>query len=97
MEDELPTACGGVQLLLQGLEVDALSLEMPDRLNEVLQGTAEPVQAPHNEGISLTEVSERLCKAWATRTGTRGPVGENPLTAGSSERVLLEREGLVKG
>jgi hypothetical protein len=43
VEDELSAADRGVQLLPQRLEVDALLIEVPDRLDEVLEGPPQPV------------------------------------------------------
>src|SRR3954453_12344486 len=41
VEDELPTAGCGVDLLGGALEANALAVELRDRLDQVLQGSAE--------------------------------------------------------
>ena len=97
VEDELASACPGVQLLLQGLEVHTPTLKLADRLNEVSQRPAQPVETPHNEGVPGSQVGHGLCKPWAVGEGTGRGVGEDVLTACVCERVPLEIEGVVKG
>src|SRR5215203_3508691 len=46
VEDELPAAGRGVDVLGEALEADALAVELRDGLDQVLEGAAEPIQAP---------------------------------------------------
>jgi hypothetical protein len=43
VEHQLPSTGGGVDLLLQGPEANASLLQLPNRLDEMRQGAAEPV------------------------------------------------------
>jgi hypothetical protein len=60
VEDELPTTGRGVDLLGEALEADALAVKLRNRLDEVLQGPAEAVQAPHHQGVPFPQVRERV-------------------------------------
>ena len=51
MEDQLPPARTGVQLLLQALEVDATALQVLDGVDEMPKRAAETVQSPHDKGV----------------------------------------------
>src|SRR4051812_12509126 len=51
MEDELPAAGRGVDLLGGALEADALAVKLRNRLDQVFEGPAEAVQAPHHQGV----------------------------------------------
>src|SRR5215213_1323222 len=58
VEDELPAAGRGVDLLGEALEANALAVELSDRLDEVLQGAAEPIQPPHHQRVPVPQVRE---------------------------------------
>src|SRR3954464_14184381 len=51
VEDELPAAGRGVDLLGEALEADALAVKLPDCLNQMREGAAEAVQAPNHQGV----------------------------------------------
>src|SRR5215207_9794274 len=53
MEDELPAAGCGVDLLGEALEADTLAVELSDGLDEVLEGAAEAIQAPDHQGVPV--------------------------------------------
>src|SRR5215210_5885271 len=53
VEDELPAAGRGVDLLGEALEADALAVKLPDRLNQMREGAAEAIQAPYNKGVPV--------------------------------------------
>src|SRR3954451_24100579 len=53
VEDELPAAGRGVDLLGGALEPDALAVKLRDRLDEVFEGATEPIQAPHHQGVPV--------------------------------------------
>src|SRR3954452_673046 len=46
VEDQFPTAGGGVDLFLEGAEANAPLLQLPDSLDQMRQRAAEPVQPP---------------------------------------------------
>jgi hypothetical protein len=97
VEHQLAAAGGGVDLLLQALEVDALTLEVPDRLDEVLKGSAKPIQPPDDQRVAFAQLPQSVTQTWPVRLRTGGLVSEDLLAAGRREGVLLERQGLVKG
>ena len=97
MEDELATAGGGVDLLLQRAEANAPVLESPDGVDQMRQRAAQPVQPPDHQGVACSKVGERLGEAGAFRHGARHRIGVELLAAGSGQCVLLEGEGLVSG
>src|SRR4051812_19351379 len=60
IKDELPAAGRGVDLLGEALEADALAVKFPDRLNQMREGAAEAIQAPHYQGVPVPQVREGL-------------------------------------
>jgi hypothetical protein len=65
VEDELSAGGGGVDCLGDRFEADPLGVECSDRLDEVFEGAAKPVQAPDDESVALPEVAHGLVKASA--------------------------------
>src|SRR3954465_8188103 len=97
VKDQLATAGGGVDLLLQGPEANAARLQVPDGADKMRQGAAEPIQPPNDQGVPGTQVGERLGEAGAFRHGAGHSVGVQLLAAGCRQGVLLEGKGLIKG
>src|SRR4051794_7141578 len=97
MKDQLAAAGRGVDLFLQGPEANAPFLQLLDGLDEVLEGAAQPVQPPDNQGVVCTQMGECLSEARAVRDGSGDRVGVDVLAAGRCQGVLLEGEGLIKG
>lgn len=54
---------GGVDRLVQALQVDAALDESVDSGHEVGQGASKAVEAPHDEGVALTELGQGLVEA----------------------------------
>src|SRR4051794_5496304 len=81
VKDELAAAGGGVDLLLYRAEANAALLQVPDGVDQMRQGAAEAVQAPHNKGVACTEVGERLGEPGAFRHGAGHGVGVELFTA----------------
>ena len=63
------------------LEADLLFVEACDRLDEVLEGAAEPVQVPDNEGVALPDVVEGFVQTYPLCLCSGGRVGEDPAAA----------------
>jgi len=59
MKDQLAPAGSGVDRLGDALEGNAQSFELLDRLDQVLEGAAKPVQTPNNESIAGTQRFEQ--------------------------------------
>jgi hypothetical protein len=51
VEDELPPGGGGVDLLGEALEADALGVQGGDGLDEVPERAAKPIETPDDEGV----------------------------------------------
>ena len=70
MEDELAGRRGRVEAFLQRDKVDAARLQPRHLLHQVLEIAAQPVQAPHDEGIGGPGIGQGLLQAGAL--GGRG-------------------------
>ena len=66
-----------------------------DRLYKV-GAIARDDRAPHDESVPRADVAERLLETWLVGLGATGGVGEQPFAAGLCQRILLQREGLIK-
>src|SRR3954467_1736166 len=97
VKDKLAPAGRGVDLLLERSEAHAPVWELPDSLEEMGEGAAEPVQTPDDQGVARTQMGECLSEARAVRDGSGDRVGVDVFAAGRRQRVLLECKGLVKG
>src|SRR4051794_25078067 len=97
MEDELPAAGGGVDLLGQALEADPPILEPCHRLNQVRERSAKPVELPDDEGVTAARETYRLVEARPIGLRSAGGVSEDPLAASLFQCILLERERLIVG
>src|SRR4051794_20125800 len=95
VEDELPAAGRGVDLLGEALEADAAAVKLCDGLDKVLEGAAEAIQAPHHKGVPFPKVREGLREAWAFCSAAADGVGEGFRAAGFLEGVELEIKCLV--
>jgi hypothetical protein len=63
----------------------------------VLERAPQPVELPDGEGVARPKEGDRFGQTGAFVFGTAGDVGEELLTAGFLERVLLEIEVLILG
>ena len=96
VEDEPPAARISVDGLLQAPEAYAAGAEVLGPGDEVLERTAEAVEAPDDQGVSGPKVGERLRKVRSLGGAARG-VFEDPVATGFGERIAFEVEGLVVG
>ena len=71
-------------------------MELLGPRDEVLERSAESIEAPHDQGVPGAKVGKRVVKARALGGAARG-VFEDPFAASLRERVALEVEGLVVG
>ena len=70
MDHESAGGGGGIDRLVQALQVDAAIGEVVDGSHEVGQGASEAVEAPYDEGVALVELGQRLVEAGASGQGT---------------------------
>ena len=69
VEDQFSSGCGGVDAFGDALEANVPVVEVGDRLDEVLEGAAKPVQSPDDQAVAFPEVAERLVKTYALCLG----------------------------
>jgi hypothetical protein len=79
VEDELAAARAGVELLLQASKVHTLLLQPRHGLDEVGEGTAQPVQPPDDESVTGTDVPEGFREVWTICTSSRRRIGEDAI------------------
>ena len=90
MEDEFAAGAAGVEVLGEPLEGDAGVVEVADRVDEVLEAAAEPVEAPHHAGVAFAERCSSLRPACSFRGDAAGVVLVDLLAGGSAQRVTLD-------
>ncbi len=99
MEDELAGRRGRVEAFLQRDKVDAARLQPRHLLHQVLEIAAQPVQAPHDEGIGGPGIGQGLLQVGAL--GGRGGPGADVRIALFTPRglqgVVLQGGILVRG
>jgi hypothetical protein len=64
---------------------------------KVWERSPEPIELPDDEGVPAAGEAYRLVETRSVRLGAAGGIGEQPLTPGLLQRVLLERERLIVG
>jgi len=60
---------GGVDLVGEGAEADAVFVELLGEVDEILHGAAEPVEFPDDESIADAELFERFRQPWLISAG----------------------------
>jgi hypothetical protein len=95
MKDEFATWRAGVDVLRHAVEADTALVQVRQRLDEVLEGPAETVQAPDNERVPLAQVVKRIDKAWSLRLGSGGNIAVEPRATRLVEGVFLQVERLL--
>src|SRR3954470_5814421 len=60
VKDELAATGRGVDVLLKGAKAHTPLLQLPDGLDEMRQGAAEPVESPHHERVARAKVGRAL-------------------------------------
>ena len=95
VEDELPARRSGVEAFLEALEADTALFQVVDNGNKVLQGTAEPVEFPHDDGIALADEVQQVLQAGAVRFGAGEGVVVVLLASCLVEGVGLQVETLI--
>src|SRR2546421_356664 len=70
MENQLPPARTGIQLLLQSLELDAPPLHVFDPADESGETASRAVQPPYDKGVPWTQVGECPSEPWSVCAGS---------------------------
>ena len=65
MEDQFPPAGGRIDAFRQTLKANVPVVKLGESLNEVLEGTAKPIEAPDHEDIPFPEEIQRFLQAFA--------------------------------
>src|SRR4051812_43565395 len=97
MKNKLPAACCCINVFGETFEADALRVEFANRLDEMLEGSAKPIQPPDRDRIPCTDVGNRLLEPFTLRLRPACGVSEDFGAAGFLERVQLEIQGLICG
>src|SRR3954470_10808247 len=62
MKDQLPATGCGVNAFLQAFKPDASLLKISDRVNQVSQGSSQPVKPPDHQGVTWSQVGKCFLK-----------------------------------
>lgn len=92
MKDQFAAACGGVDIFGQALEADALVFKCGDCFNEVFQQTAQSIQPPDNQYISLPRKAYGLSQAGAGRSGTTRSIGKDTRAIRFGQCIFFVRQ-----
>ena len=69
MKDQFSSGCGGVDILGDALEADVSVVQVGDGLDEVVEGSAEAVEPPDDQGVAgfvaLTAVGQNPARSAA--------------------------------
>ena len=88
---------GRVDRFLEAAEPDPAISQTSDRVDQMTEGAAEPIQLPHDEGVVGTELVQELGEGGPVGAGAAGRLGEHPIAAGRGEGVDLELGVLAGG
>jgi hypothetical protein len=53
VKDQFTSGCGGVDVLGDALEADVSVVQAGDGLDEVVEGSSEPVEPPDDQGVPV--------------------------------------------
>jgi hypothetical protein len=81
VKDQFSSGCGGVDVLGDALEADVSVVQAGDGLDEVVEGSSEPVEPPDDQGVACPDVVEGFVQPGALCLCSACGVGEDPGTA----------------
>jgi hypothetical protein len=87
----------GVDRLLEAAEPDAAVGQAGDGVDQVVQGAAEAVQFPDDQGVAGAELVQELLEGGASGAGAAGRLDKHSIATGGVQRVNLELGLLVGG
>jgi len=97
MKLKLARAGGGVNVFFEASETHLLVLQPLDFGDQVLEGAAEPVEAPDDKGIPGTSVLDSVFQARPLGRRAAQLVGKDLCAAGFFQRIELEVHLLLAG
>ena len=83
VEDQPATWPAGVDRLGEAHERHPTSLQVPDDLDEVLEGPSEAVESPNHDGVPRSSLGEQVVQRRAGLELAAGPVDEDPIDPSS--------------
>ena len=83
VEDQPATWPAGVDRLGEAHERHPTSLQVPDALDEVLEGPSEAVESPNHDGVPRSNLGEQVVQRRAGLEIAAGPVDEDPIDPSS--------------
>jgi hypothetical protein len=97
MEDQLASAGRRIHALPQTLKSDLAGGKSIYGFDEMLQGTTEPIQLPHDQRVSVARILDGFGETSATIDSAAGDIAEDPFASGLLESVFLQVRILVGG
>jgi hypothetical protein len=97
METQFASAGCRVHAFAQALKADFAGGESIYGFDEMLQGTAEPVQLPNDQRVPVAGVINGFSQASARIDGAAGNITEDLFAPGLLESVLLQVRILIGG
>ena len=65
VKDQFSSGCGRVDVLGDALEADVSVVQAGDGLDEVVEGSAEAVEPPNDQGVALPDVVDGFVEPYA--------------------------------
>ena len=96
VKDQFSSGCGGVDILGDALEAGVSVVQAGDGLDEVVEGSAEAVEPPDDQGVAVPDVVEGFVQPGALCLCSACGVGEDLGAAYLLQGILLIK-GLVCG
>ena len=95
MENEFASRGGGIDVLGQATEPDPLSFKRVDRVDQMTQRPAKPIDPPDNNSVTGANLIKQTVKFGPSIKSTRGGIGEDLQTARTGESVRLKLRALI--
>ncbi len=95
VELKTPGRGRGVDLFGQRAKADLAVVQVLDRVDQVFEAAAKPIQAPDHERVAGGEELKAGVELGAMAQGPRADIAKHAPAAGLLERVELQREVLI--
>jgi hypothetical protein len=97
MKDELAPEGGRIDLLGETLEPDPPLRQLGYHFDQVLEGSAQAIKAPDDEGDALPQIADGLVQDGPGRLRSTRRFSVDLAAAGLRERIELQIKGLFPG